>query len=119
MQMIGIWAEVKLTRLTWSCSYDTADAQLCMCVHYCRAYSSRVHDAEPLDPDEESNKELVHWIPARLLLCASKDADMQQYLIDSVFKNGLFSTKLPAQHAAKQWAAIYMEIDQQVVLCPK
>ncbi|BDA45205.1 Sister chromatid cohesion protein PDS5 homolog A [Coccomyxa sp. Obi] len=78
-----------------------------------RAYSSKVHDAHMVESDEESNKELVIWIPARLLLCASKDADMQQHLIDSVFKNGLFSSKLPAQHAAKQWAAMYMEIDQQ------
>lgn len=81
---------------------------------YCRAYSSRLHDAPLVESDEESNTELVIWIPARLLLCACKDADMQQHLIDCVFKNGLFSTKLPAQHAAKQWAAMYMEIDQQV-----
>lgn len=54
------------------------------------------------------------WVPARLLLCASKDADMQQHLTESVFKNGLFSAKLPTATAAKQWAAIYMSSNPQV-----
>jgi hypothetical protein len=61
-----------------------------------------------------SEEELVIWVPARLLLCASKDADLAQYLAETVFRNGIFPGKLPADVAARQWAAIYMSTTLQV-----
>lgn len=71
---------------------------------------NKAHNAAASAAEEES----VLWVPARLLLCASKDADMQQHLTESVFKNGLFPAKLPMATAAKHWAAIYMSSNPQV-----
>ena len=59
-------------------------------------------------------EELVIWVPARLLLCASKDADLAQHLTETLLKSGLLPAKVPLASAARQWAAIYMSSTPQV-----
>lgn len=61
-----------------------------------------------------SEEELVIWVPARLLLCGMRDADMRQFLSESVFRGGLLPGKLPAGSGTRQWAAIYMSSTAQV-----
>jgi hypothetical protein len=75
-----------------------------------RAYCTKHHSGELVGSEEE----LVIWVPARLLLCAGKDADLAQYLTESLFRNGIFPGKLPGHAAARQWAAIYMSSTPQV-----
>ena len=70
----------------------------------CRAYCTRSQDATVISDDEER----VIWIPGRLLVTASRDTEVYSFILDVVFRNGLFSAKLPVQAAAWQWAVVYM-----------
>ena len=75
-----------------------------------RASCTRLHDGAEVAPEEE----LVIWVPTRLLLCSSKDADLAQHLTETLLRNGLFPAKVPLATAARQWAAIYMSSTAQV-----
>ena len=70
----------------------------------CRAHCTKKHEGAEVSSEEE----LVIWVPLRLLCHAGRDANLRQFLIENVFRNGLFPAKLPAESAARQWAAIYM-----------
>lgn len=70
----------------------------------CRAYCTRSQDAATISDDEER----VIWIPGRLLVTASRDTEVYSFILDVVFRNGLFSAKLPVQAAARQWGVVYM-----------
>lgn len=61
-----------------------------------------------------SDKDLVCWIPGRVLLWANRDADLQQHLTDVVFRTGLFSAKLSTGNAARLLASVYMDSTPQV-----
>ena len=76
----------------------------------CRAACTRLHEGAEVAPEEE----LVIWVPARLLLCASKDADLAQHLTETLLRPGLLPAKVPLATAARQWAAIYMSSTAQV-----
>ena len=69
-----------------------------------RAHCTQAHGGADVASDEE----LVIWVPGRLLLAASRDPDLAQHLVESLFKGGALPPKLPAASAARQWAAIYM-----------
>ena len=84
------------------------------CIYTCwvlrRAACTRLHDGAEVAPEEE----LVIWVPARLLLCGSRDADLAQHLTETLLRAGLFPAKVPLATAARQWAAIYMSSTAQV-----
>lgn len=50
----------------------------------------------------------THWIPGRICLLASKDLELTQYILDTVFKNGLVSNSLEVAVAAQRWQSIYL-----------
>ena len=54
------------------------------------------------------------WVPGRLLLAAGRDGDLRQFLAEGVLRSGLFPGKMPADSAARQWAAIFMSSTPQV-----
>ena len=76
----------------------------------CRSYCTKSHNGALVGSEEE----LVIWVPARVLLCASKSADLAQYVTADLFREGIFPGKLPADVAARQWTAIYMSSHPQV-----
>ena len=47
------------------------------------------------------------WIPSRLLVAASRDTEVFSFVLDTVFRAGLFPAKLPTQAAAQQWGMVY------------
>ena len=59
-------------------------------------------------------EEVAIWVPGRLCLAAVRDQQLTQFLLDSVFKNGLLPASLSPAAAAKRWAALYMECKPQV-----
>ena len=75
----------------------------------CRAYCTRSHNAAVISSDEER----VIWIPGRLLVAAYRDTEVYSFILDTVFRNGLFSAKLPTEAAARQWAVMYMSCGEQ------
>ena len=79
-----------------------------------RAYCTKNHDGAAVSPEEE----LVIWVPACLLYHAGRDADLRQFLSESMLRGSLFPAKLPVEMAARHWAAIYMSCDAKVGLCP-
>jgi len=76
-----------------------------------RAYCTRSHDGLLVGSEEEA----VLWVPGRLLLEASRAAELAHFLFESVLRgSGLLPAKLPATAAARQWGAIYMTAEPQV-----
>ena len=69
-----------------------------------RAHCTQAHGGADVASDEE----LVIWVPGRLLHAASRDPDLAQHLVESLFRPGALPPKLPAASAARQWAAIHM-----------
>ena len=69
----------------------------------------RSHNAAVFTSDEER----VIWVPGRLLVAASRDTEVYSFILDTVFRNGLFSAKLPIDAAARQWAVMYMNCAEQ------
>ena len=53
------------------------------------------------------------WIPARLLVAATRDPELYSYILDTVLRNGLLPSKLDAQAAARHWGVIYMNCSEQ------
>lgn len=53
------------------------------------------------------------WIPARLLVAATRDPELYSYILDTVLRNGLLPSKLEAQAAARHWGLIYMHCSEQ------
>lgn len=79
------------------------------CFDLCRAYCTRSHNAAVISSDEER----VIWIPGRLLVAASRDTEVYSFILDTVFRNGLFPAKLPTEAAARQWAVMYTSCGEQ------
>lgn len=75
----------------------------------CRAYCTRSHNSAAISSDEER----VIWIPARLLVAASRDTEVYSFILDTVFRQGLFSAKLPIEAAARQWGVVFMSCPEQ------
>lgn len=74
-----------------------------------RAYCTRSQEASVITSDEER----AIWIPARLLVAATRDPELYSYILDTVLRNGLLPAKLDAQAAARHWALIYMSCSEQ------
>ncbi|KAK9820961.1 hypothetical protein WJX81_007677 [Elliptochloris bilobata] len=74
-----------------------------------RAYCTRSHDGALVGSEEEA----VLWVPGRLLLEASKSAELAHFLTESVLRGGLLPARLPPAAAARQWGAIYMAAEPQ------
>lgn len=53
------------------------------------------------------------WVPGRLLLEASKSAELAHFLTNSVLRGGLLPARLPPAAVARQWGAIYMAAEPQ------
>ena len=61
-----------------------------------------------------AEEEIAIWIPGRLCAAAARDQQLTQFLLDSVFKNGLLPAALSPAAATQRWAAFYMECKPQV-----
>lgn len=57
------------------------------------------------------------WVPGRLLLEASRSAELAHWLTDSVLRGGLLPGRLPPAAAARQWGAIYMAAEPPARSC--
>lgn len=69
----------------------------------CRGRCSRLIDSTAMTTAED---EKVVWIPSRLLVAASRDTEMCSFILDTVFRAGLFPTRLSTQAAAQQWVMV-------------
>ena len=78
-----------------------------------RAYCTRSHDGALVGAEEEA----VLWVPGRLLLEASRSAELAHWLTDSVLRGGLLPSRLPPAAAARQWGAIYMAAEPPARSC--
>lgn len=78
---------------------------------YCtfRAYCNRSKEASVITADEER----VIWIPARLLVAATRDPELYSYILDTVLRNGLLPSKLDVEAAARHWGTIYLSCSEQ------